>query len=121
MLVASKETFSDAITSECKYLTADVFKCWIFAGNTSVTWALASEMCSVLGGRLAVDSDADTQRALTQEVARFPRSDTWWTALRRDDVDYFTSTSGKRCDETACRMTTDRLIVVALFIYLQLL
>ena len=81
-------------TSECKQLTSDPTRCWLFLGDTRQTWGGASQTCISFGGHLAVEYDRDLHNAIAQEVATAGANRGWWIGIRRYAYEYWLWSAG---------------------------
>ena len=73
---------STAGGSECKALTNDTSRCWLFPDNDTRTWADAAQTCIGLDGHLLVFNDTELQDELKQEAENSLSVGSWWIGLK---------------------------------------
>ena len=75
------------LTRDCKYLTSEASRCWLFVDDAQVTWTAAAQLCAGVGGKLATEEDSAVRDALVKEMARRSSVSRWWTGLRLSALD----------------------------------
>ena len=89
-------------TTECKRLTNDPTRCWLFLSDTKQTWGGASQNCISFGGNLAIEYDQDLHTAIAREAASYGREHNWWIGVRGTDYEHWTWNTGSHISKRSC-------------------